>query len=139
VCLYAIVSWSTVEILLIFNISYEPGDVIMFLSGSLFHGIVDWKPKLSLKTDALTPGRIEYVYFSHTQGVEGFERQEPGFFKAISGQARWEKVPIHPKPGEVVPIWKAMRTPQPPVIRRGLVTRGRCARKKEEDKKRGGR
>ncbi|KAG1830810.1 hypothetical protein EV424DRAFT_1305306, partial [Suillus variegatus] len=67
------------------KLKYGPGDVIIFLSGDLYHGIGEWKPLQGLDANNITPGRIGNVFFSPAASVEFLKGHEEGWFKSTMG------------------------------------------------------
>lgn len=61
---------------------YEPGDIVIFRSPRLFHGIGPWKPKPMLAEDTCTPGRVSWVHFTRREVMEQMGDKEPGYFIA---------------------------------------------------------
>jgi hypothetical protein len=48
---------------LIHGSRYDPGTVVIFLSGQLYHSVGEWTPGSYVEKDELTPGRIGNVFF----------------------------------------------------------------------------
>ena len=42
---------------------YNPGSLVIFLSGQLYHSVSDWKPGAYKEGDKVTPGRVGNVFF----------------------------------------------------------------------------
>lgn len=59
---------------------YNPGDIVIFRSPYLFHGISQWEPGVMLPDHTCTPGRVSWVHFTHANVVEKLKDKEPGFF-----------------------------------------------------------
>ncbi|KAH6911611.1 hypothetical protein BKA70DRAFT_1219731 [Coprinopsis sp. MPI-PUGE-AT-0042] len=45
------------------KLAYHPGDLIIFLSGHLYHAVGEWTPRTGSSTDHVTPGRVGNVFF----------------------------------------------------------------------------
>lgn len=45
---------------------YAPGDILIFRSKALYHGVSHWRPLGIAKNREVTPGRVSHVYFSHS-------------------------------------------------------------------------
>jgi hypothetical protein len=42
---------------------YDPGSLVIFLSGALYHSVSEWKSGIQSVGDKLTPGRVGNVFF----------------------------------------------------------------------------
>jgi hypothetical protein len=60
---------------------YNPGDVIIFRSPYLFHGVSEWTPGPMISQDSYTPGRVAWVHFTHSDVHEKLKDKPPGFFR----------------------------------------------------------
>jgi hypothetical protein len=52
---------------------YKPGDIHIFLAGSIYHAVAPWKPASGVGLDGITPGRIGHVFFSPKASLERLE------------------------------------------------------------------
>jgi len=59
--------------------SYRPGDVLIFLSGYLYHTVQRWKPTATPKGSELSPGRIGNVFFSPKASYEKLQDKVSGW------------------------------------------------------------
>ncbi|KDR65806.1 hypothetical protein GALMADRAFT_148389 [Galerina marginata CBS 339.88] len=66
------------------KLAYRPGDLLIFLSGQLYHRVGDWEPLLMKKNQAhgLTPGRIGNVFFFPKTSYDVLKNKSPGWNKA---------------------------------------------------------
>ena len=55
------------------------------LSGLLYHGVEEWKPKLHLSEARVTPGRIGNVFFFPRASYEKLKNKPKGWFVDTSG------------------------------------------------------
>jgi len=53
--------------------SYKPGDIVIFIAGSLYHAVSHWKPVGGQNEIGVTPGRIGHVFFSPKSALEVLE------------------------------------------------------------------
>lgn len=65
---------------LYFIYRYKPGDIVIFRSPYLYHGIGPWEPGPMLPGHTCTPGRVSWVHFTHEDVVEHMVGKEPGYF-----------------------------------------------------------
>lgn len=49
---------------------YAPGDIVIFRSPYLYHGISPWIPSPMVPSNTCTPGRVSWVHFTHADVVE---------------------------------------------------------------------
>lgn len=61
--------------------SYRPRHVIIFRSACLYHEVNEWTPTVMARNDYFTPGRVAYVYFTHSDAVEMLEGKPPGWYE----------------------------------------------------------
>lgn len=62
-------------------LAYNPGDVVIFRSPYLFHGIGKWTPGPMVPQDKCTPGRVSWVHLTHRDVHEKLKDKPKGFFR----------------------------------------------------------
>jgi len=72
--------------LLIVSARYDPGTVVIFLSGQLYHSVSEWEPEPQDKKDSLRTGRVGNVFFFPKASFDKLYGKPAGWnWKTISG------------------------------------------------------
>ncbi|TFK69270.1 hypothetical protein BDN72DRAFT_768154 [Pluteus cervinus] len=58
------------------KLAYRPGDVVILMSGCLYHAVSEWKPTHATPGQTLTPGRVGNVFFFPHASYEALSRCE---------------------------------------------------------------
>lgn len=66
---------------------YQPGDVLIFRAGDLYHAIGPWKPEGGVTSRGITPGRIGNVFFSPAHSLKALKNRRRGWLKSTAGGA----------------------------------------------------
>jgi hypothetical protein len=53
---------------------YDPGDVIIFMAGAIFHSVTPWTATPMKEGSPCTPGRIGHVFFFPARSYRGKEK-----------------------------------------------------------------
>jgi hypothetical protein len=65
---------------------YDPGTVVIFLSGQLYHSVSEWKPGMQAAGDKVTPGRVGNVFFFPKASFDRLRDKPPGWnWKIMTG------------------------------------------------------
>jgi hypothetical protein len=64
---------------------YRPGDVLIFLSGDLYHAVGDWKAISGVSTRGITPGRVGNVFFTPADSLHALKGKLPRWSKKTAG------------------------------------------------------
>ncbi|KAG2063333.1 hypothetical protein BDR04DRAFT_948841, partial [Suillus decipiens] len=67
------------------KLQYRPGDVLIFLSGDLYHAVGDWKPISGVSTGGITPGRVGNVFFSPADSLCALKGKPSRWSKKTAG------------------------------------------------------
>ncbi|KAG1835848.1 hypothetical protein DFJ58DRAFT_613903, partial [Suillus subalutaceus] len=59
------------------KLQYRPGDVLIFLSGDLYHAVGEWKATPGVSARGITPGRIGNVFFTPADSLRALENRPP--------------------------------------------------------------
>ncbi|GLB36943.1 hypothetical protein LshimejAT787_0312300 [Lyophyllum shimeji] len=79
------------------KLTYRPGDVVISLSGLLYHAVGAWKPDLDAPQHGkITPGRISHVFFFPKKSLDVLEGKPP-LWALRTG---WGKLPDSWEEGE---------------------------------------
>ncbi|GLB45874.1 hypothetical protein LshimejAT787_3500020 [Lyophyllum shimeji] len=79
------------------KLTYRPGDVVISLSGLLYHAVGPWKPDLDAPQHGkITPGRISHVFFFPKKSLDVLEGKPP-LWALRTG---WGKLPDSWEEGE---------------------------------------
>ncbi|KAJ7790590.1 hypothetical protein B0H14DRAFT_2939020 [Mycena olivaceomarginata] len=69
------------------KLSYRAGDILVFMSGLLYHCVGKWTPKGGITPEGITPGRISHVFFSPQNSIAQLEGKADGWMKRTMGGA----------------------------------------------------
>jgi hypothetical protein len=58
---------------------YRPGDVVIFRSKALYHGVTTWVPKGDISERGVTPGRVSHVLYTKRNAVDKAADRFPGW------------------------------------------------------------
>jgi hypothetical protein len=67
------------------KLRYRPGDVLIFLSGDLYHAVGDWKAISGVSTRGITPGRVGNVFFTPADSLHALKGKLPRWSKKTAG------------------------------------------------------
>jgi hypothetical protein len=68
---------------------YRPGEVIIMMSGALYHAIGQWAPGRGVSDEGITPGRIGNVFFFPHASYEFLKDKPEGWCtQTVGGQVR---------------------------------------------------
>ncbi|KAG1851642.1 hypothetical protein F4604DRAFT_1592270 [Suillus subluteus] len=67
------------------KLQYRPGDVLIFLSGDLYHAVGEWKATPGVSARGITPGRIGNVFFTPADSLRALENRPPRWSKKTAG------------------------------------------------------
>jgi hypothetical protein len=62
-----------------FDYRYQPGSLVILLSGQLYHGVTEWAPGKQEAGDDVTPGRIGNVFFFPKASFDKLKGKPPGW------------------------------------------------------------
>jgi hypothetical protein len=63
---------------------YRPGDVIIFRSKALYHGVTTWVPTGDINQFGITPGRVAHVLYTKISAVEQAKDRLPGWARTTN-------------------------------------------------------
>jgi hypothetical protein len=63
---------------------YRPGDVILFRSKALYHGVTTWVPTGDINEFGVTPGRVAHVLYTKASAIEQAKDQLPGWARTTN-------------------------------------------------------
>jgi hypothetical protein len=58
---------------------YQPGDVLIFRSSALFHGVTEWWPEGDISSLGVTPGRVAHVFYTKQVTIERLHGKQEGW------------------------------------------------------------
>ncbi|KAJ7483131.1 hypothetical protein B0H11DRAFT_1914874 [Mycena galericulata] len=67
------------------KLSYRQGDILIFMSGLLYHCVGKWTPTGGISPERLTPGRISHVFFSPQKSIPQLEGKPEGWMVRTMG------------------------------------------------------
>lgn len=71
------------------KLTYRPGEVIIMMSGALYHAIGQWAPGQGISDEGITPGRIGNVFFFPHASYEFLKDKPEGWCtQTVGGQVR---------------------------------------------------
>ncbi|KAJ7864114.1 hypothetical protein B0H14DRAFT_2574554 [Mycena olivaceomarginata] len=67
------------------KVSYQPGDILIFMSGLLYHCVGKWSPAVGISPEGITPGRISHVFFSPQNSIAQLDGKPEGWMMRTMG------------------------------------------------------
>ncbi|KAJ7930338.1 hypothetical protein B0H13DRAFT_1547700, partial [Mycena leptocephala] len=67
------------------KLSYRQGDILIFMSGLLYHCVGKWSPGKGISPEGITPGRISHVFFSPQNSITQLEGKPEGWMARTMG------------------------------------------------------
>ncbi|KAJ7757874.1 hypothetical protein B0H14DRAFT_2976374 [Mycena olivaceomarginata] len=67
------------------KLSYRQGDILIFMSGLLYHSVGKWSPGKGISPEGITPGRISHVFFSPQNSITQLEGKPEGWMARTMG------------------------------------------------------
>ncbi|KAJ7906109.1 hypothetical protein B0H13DRAFT_1619670 [Mycena leptocephala] len=67
------------------KLSYRQGDILIFMSGLLYHCVGKWSPGRGISSDGITPGRISHVFFSPQNSIAQLDGKPEGWMMRTMG------------------------------------------------------
>ncbi|KAJ7812879.1 hypothetical protein B0H14DRAFT_2855792 [Mycena olivaceomarginata] len=67
------------------KLSYRQGDILIFMSGLLYHCVGKWSPGKGTSPEGITPGRISHIFFSPQNSITQLEGKPEGWMARTMG------------------------------------------------------
>ncbi|KAJ7815114.1 hypothetical protein B0H14DRAFT_2603730 [Mycena olivaceomarginata] len=67
------------------KLSYRQGDILIFMSGLLYHCVGKWSPGGEVSPEGITPGRISHVFFSPQNSIAQLDGKPEGWMIRTMG------------------------------------------------------